>query len=437
MKRTLKLDMSDRNTTICALLLSAGIAVSSGCNVQKIKGNTQKESTKIQIADFQGTPETAAAQAQSLTTTSQGGNTPLEAQAESEPRPTQQPVLTASSNTVNTAPRPSNKPAITSGEQGLEFLDAKVGDISGLPIYVSSFFAPIEARLTALGNDLQLGAWREQAITIINIRLNGIIYDELLRAETIAALTPQQRVGLQSFLNNFRSNLLSENLGSTQLANQRILEQEGITLDEAIRQKELDTLVGITLYEEINRRINISWRDIKQRYERDIDRFQPPPSVTLQVIRVLEPEGELVDSITARLNAGEDFGEIAASEVNSFNKDTSGVTETVLEEDFGETKFFAPAPLNEAVWGLSEGDWTGPVSLGNANFWILYADKKQESTSLYDAQIQLNRELTLERREIERGKYLEGLFERAGVSNREEILLRLLYISEQKFGPNS
>ncbi len=430
MKRSLRLYLHAFENTLCRKILAmtavAGLAISSGCTSHKIAGNRDDNPTPIKIGDFRADP-----------------NAPLLDPVEQEPVETEVALESADPESSSTPVLMSNTPeaptrnAIRSGNDGYEFLDAKVGDISGHPIYVSSFFDPIEDRLKASANQKDLRNWRNDAIEIVKNRLDGIIYDELLRAETLAALTPNQRVGLQSFLKDFRSNILSENLGSKELANRRILEDQGITLDEALRQKELDTLVGLTLYQEINQRINISWRDIKQRYERDIDRFQPEPTVVLQVIRVLEPEGELVNSITNRLNDGEDFAEIAASDVNTFNAETQGIIEILLEDDFGTTEFFAPQPLNEAVWGLSEGEWTGPVSLGNANFWILYAEKHQESKTLYEAQIQLHRELTEERQRIERAEYLEDLIERARVSSRDEILLRLLYIAEQQYGPKS
>lgn len=408
---------------IIAMTAVAGLTLSNGCTSHKIAGNRTDNPTPIRIGDFRADPNAPIAQQETV--------------ASEEVVESPDSGSNTAPNLVSSTPEAPARTAIRSGDDGFEFLDAKVGDISGHPIYVSSFFDSISDRLIASANQKDLRSWRNDAIEIVKNRLDGIIYDELLRAETIAALSPNQRVGLQSFLKDFRSNILSENLGSKELANRRILEDQGITLDEALRQKELDTLVGLTLYQEINQRINISWRDIKQRYERDIDRFQPEPTVVLQVIRVLEPEGELVTSITDRLNGGEDFGDIASSDVNTFNKDSKGIIETLLEGDFASTEFFAPQLLNEAVWSLSEGKWTGPVSLGNANFWILYAEKRQESQTLYEAQIQLHRELTEERRRIERAKFLSDLIERARVSSRDEILLRLLYIAEQQYGPKS
>jgi len=426
MKRSLRLNIHDQSTTLCRLSAVVGLGVLAwnmgGCTSNKIAGNQHDDPTEIRIGDFRGNPNGQAAQS-----AAQPGELP----EVSNIPPTDQSETTLVPITGGEPART----AILSGDDGLEFLDAKVGDISGHPIYVSSFFDPISDRLTAIGQEVDLSTWRRQSIEIIRGRLDGIIYDELLRAETIAALTPQQRVGLQSFLKDFRSNILSENLGSAQLANRRILEEQGVTLDEALRQKELDTLVGLTLYQEINRGINISWRDIKQRYERDIDRYQPPPTVVLQVIMVREPEGERVDSITARLVAGEDFSAIAESIENNFLDDTDGKIERALTDEFGKTPFYAMDIMNEAAWTLDVGEWTGPELIGSNNVWIKYLEHRQESQTLYEAQLQIFRELTQERREIERAEYLEELIERARVSSRDEILLRLLYIAERQYGP--
>ena len=390
------------------------LGVSPGCSIQKVEGNRHKDPTEIRLGDFRGDPDAPAEQA-----------TVEEVVAEAN--------VSVSDQNLDLA---AHRAPITSGDEGLAFFDAKIGDISGHPIYVTSFFEPIEDRLIAISEqERDLNKWRKQVLDIINSHLNGIIYDELLRAETLASLSPQQRVGLQSFLQDFRSNVLSENMGSAQLANRRYLEDQGVTLDEALRQKELDTLVGLTLYQEINRRVNISWRDIKQRYERDIEKYQPSPTVVLQVIMVREPEGELVDSITARLLAGEDFSAIAESIENNFLDDTDGKIERVLTEDFGTTKFYAMDVMNEAAWTLDVGEWTGPVPIGNNNVWIKYLDRMQDSQTLYEAQLEIQRELTNERRAIERREYLLDLIERARVSSAEEILLRLMYIAERKYGP--
>ncbi|MEX0876968.1 MAG: hypothetical protein WD114_05875 [Phycisphaerales bacterium] len=328
---------------------------------------------------------------------------------------------------------PANRPA--SPTNGLRLLDAKVGDVNGKPIFTNSFFEPIEDRLIAEAERLPINEWRESVARIIAARLDGIIADELLRAEAMAALTPNQRVGLQAFMGNFRENLLSENLGSSQLATRRLLEQQGITLDEALRQKEIDTLVQLTLIKEINRGVNVSWRDIKLRYEQDIDEFSPPPTAVLRVIRAFKDDTETIEQITTQLSDGEDFVKIAAGPLNNYNTDAHGMHTALISDTFETTEFFGPAVLNEATSTLSIGESVGPVELGSSVYWIKLMDIQQESVSLYDAQLKIQRDLTFERREEAKNQYFQRLQERARVSTRDEVLLRLFGIAEERYAP--
>lgn len=331
------------------------------------------------------------------------------------------------------SPTLSSQPP-TSGP--LSLLDAKVGDVNGKPIFTNSFFASIEDRLIAEASRLPPRQWRQSAGKTIAGRLDGIIADELLRAEALTALTPTQRVGLQAFLSNFRSNLLSENLGSSQLASRRLQEQQGKSLDEALRQKEIDTLVQLTLIQEVNRRVNVSWRDIKQRYERDIDVYSPPPTAVLRVIRTLKNNAEKVADIQSQLDGGTDFIKIAAGTLNNYNPNTDGMLMVLIEDTYQTTEFFGPADvLNTATQSLAIGELAGPIELGSSVYWIKLMDIKQESISLYDAQLKIQQELTFERRKEARDNYLEKLMERARVSSRDEVLMRLLEIAEQRYGP--
>lgn len=329
-----------------------------------------------------------------------------------------------------TRPNPTGSQSSTQ----LTLLEAKVGDVNGKPIFTTSFFKPIEARLIADADRMPINPWRRQAAGIINEHLNGIIGDELLRAEALTALTPNQRVGLQAFLNNFRNNLLSENLGSSQLARQRLEREEGTTLDEALRQKEIDTLVQLTLIQEVNKRVNVSWRDIQQRYERDIEEYAPPPTAMFRVIRAFK-DTDAVEKIQAELDADTAFIKVCAGPLNTFNADTDGLHTVLIEDTYGSTPFFGSDVLNIPVQNLSIHETVGPIELGSSVYWIMLTDIAQESISLYDAQLKIQRELNFERRKLARDDYLNRLMERARVSSRDEVLFRLVQIAEERYGP--
>lgn len=318
---------------------------------------------------------------------------------------------------------------------GLALLEAKVGDINGKPIYISSFFETIEDRLVAEAARLKGNEWRREAAKIVAGRLDGLIADELLRAEALAALTPQQRQGLRSFLTTFRQDLLTENLGSAQLANRRLQETSGQTLDQALQEKETDTLIRLTLFQEINRRVNVSWRDIQQRYERDIADYNPPPTASFRLIRVATADAAAMADITGRLAAGEAFEAVATAESNTFRREDGGLVLAQFEGEFAEGEFFQAPALNEKARALAAGEVVGPFELGDYTGWLKLEAIEQESISLYDAQLRINQELTLERRGLEQQRYLGKLIERARVSNRDEILLRLLGVAEERYGP--
>lgn len=429
--------ISFQSSTLCNSLVATTILL-CGCSQNKINGPRSQNPDLVVTDDFVDpnaqapSAEQSAQELASQDYLSQQNTTDQSTDLSSE-----SVTLTSPSIIEAQASQPPVSTPITNANQNgtLSLLDAKVGDVNGKPIFTNSFFAPIEDRLTAEAGRLALPNWRNSAGQTIANRLDGIIADELLRAEALTSLTPTQRVGLQAFLNNFRTNLLSENLGSSQLASRRIQQEEGVTLDEALRQKEVDTLVQLTLITEVNRRVNVSWRDIKQRYERDIDEFSPPPTAMFRVIRVNKDDADTVNEVQSQLDSGTDFLKLAAGPLNNFNSDADGFHTVVIEDSFENTTFFGPEVLNEPTRNLSIGESAGPIELGSSIYWIKLMDIVQESISLYDAQLQIQRDLTFERRREAQKQYLDRLMERARVSSRDEVFLRLLQIAEERYGP--
>lgn len=434
--RTNPPSISSKTTCLCSGLLACALLL-GGCSKYKVRGPRSQNPDRVVLDDFIN-PNADDQSPDQQPDIPPPGESEYPIANNSTQQSTESSgdgfTLTAQTNPqTQVVDDPPPMHAVQSGS--LALLDAKVGDVNGKPIFTNSFFAPIEDRLVAEAARLAPQQWRYEAGKAIASRLDGIIADELLRAEALTSLTPTQRVGLQAFLNNFRNNLLSENLGSSQLASRRIQREEGVTLDEALRQKEVDTLVQLTLLQEVNRRVNVSWRDIKQRYDRDIDEFSPPPTAMFRVIRAFKIDADKITQIQSQLDAGTDFLQIAAGPLNNYNTDTDGYHTVVIEGSYEETSFFGPDILNEHTQQLSIGESVGPIELGSSIYWIKLMDIVQESISLYDAQLQIQRDLTFERRNEAREQYLERLMERARVSSRDEVLMRLLQIAEKRYGP--
>lgn len=325
------------------------------------------------------------------------------------------------------APAPTEEPVL---------IDAKIGDINGKPIYASTFFEPIGARLQAEADRLRPPAWERFARQIIRRELDGQIADELLRAEAFSRLSDEQRQGLRAFLVRVREDIVSQSRGSEELTRRRLLEQEGLTPEEKIRQIEELQLVRLALEDEINKRVSVSRRDIEQRYERDREKYNPPPTAVFRLISVPKSQADEVTRITTALNDGASFEELAAEQPNVFRRPDAGLYETPYEEPFEKAEFFRAAPLNEIARELSPGRWTGPHELGSSVYFMRLEEIRQVSISLYEAQIDIERELTRERRQDELERYITRLVERARVADVDQLVERLYDVAARRYGPS-
>ena len=318
---------------------------------------------------------------------------------------------------------------------GPAFVDAKVGDINGRPIYANEFLEPLADRLRAESERLSSASWRRFAQAQIRRELDGLVRDELLRAEAVSSLTPEQRQGLRSFLRSFREDVVSRNLGSQTLAAKRIEEETGQSLDEALQAQEELTLVRLEFQRVINKRVNVSWRDVELRYEQRADEFNPPPTARFRLIRVRTSDKEAIKAVTDALARGVPFAEVASGEHNGFNPEEGGLHEAKFTGEFEDAEFWAVEALNEPARTLSIGQVVGPFEFGSFTGWMTLESITQEKVDLYDAQRQIYEELLTERRNEELTRYIERLMERANVTGLDEIERRLLAIAERRYGP--
>lgn len=420
-------------------LIGCGLAV--GCGGQT--HNNETSGQDLSPADFRAGPEDdAVALAQPETIEMQ----PAEIQPRvSQTRPTlsigpslvanplaapdegiRQAYLTAAGAPE---PDPSGRPVANP-----TLIDAKVGDINGKPIYAGEFFLPLEAAFKASVQELSRESWLQFVRNTITQTMDGMITDELLRAEALARLTPEQQQGLRAFLAKTRDGFLSKNLGSEMLAEEQIRAEFGKSLNDKLRDDRESVLIDLEIRDSIKRRVNVSWRDVQQRYLRDFSDWNPDPVAVFRLIRVMESDADTVASVNERLASGEDFAVLAGEEFNGFNPEAQGVQSTPFSGDFAEGSFFGPAPLNEAAHDLSPGEWTGPIAFSGLVFWLRLESIDERSTSLYDAQLRVESQLLFERRRTELDRYVRRLVDRARVSSREQIIESLYEIAVDRYG---
>ncbi|RMD62714.1 MAG: hypothetical protein D6824_06415 [Planctomycetota bacterium] len=312
-----------------------------------------------------------------------------------------------------------------------------MGQINGRPLFASEFFAPMDARLRAEAKRLPPQQWVQFARREISQALRTRVVNELLLAEARASLTPEQRKGLLAFIENFRETLVSQNQGSEEIAERALLEQEGATLDEKARELLDQELLRMQLRKALADQVQVSWREVEIEYERRKDEFQPPPTITLRMIRIPADDADRRRRVEEALARGESFEAVAKRE-SAWNPEGGGLypRDGALQLDapsLAQADIFGPAPLNEAARSLSPGSWTGPIAFNNALHWLYLEKIEQPSTPLFEAQLQLYNELRNRRLQEAEQRYLEDLINRGSLTDLARMERRLLAFAIERY----
>lgn len=315
-------------------------------------------------------------------------------------------------------------------------LDAKVGDINGRAVFASEFLEPLEGNFRAKALELDHDTWVRFAAEQIQVQLRSMITDELLRAEALSRLSVEQKAGLRRFLQDVRSNLISQSGGSSQRASNKLRREQGLTEQEYLRQHEERTLVRYTIQEEISDRVNVSWRDIVRRYRRDESKYHPEPAARFRIVRVDADDEAAVASVKDALAAGTPFAEVAADEVNTWT-DEDGLKVMPFTPPRSEAEFFGPPALNDPARTIAVGEWTGPIEFGSSLIWLHIESVDQESVPLYDAQLDIAAEIRSERVNQNLERYIDRLLGRASVTDVNRMMLRLIAIATERYGPEA
>lgn len=312
------------------------------------------------------------------------------------------------------------------------FVDAVVGQINGRPVYASEFFAPMDARLRADAARMAPNQWRQQTAQAIRAAVIERMREELILAEFQAQLTPEARQGLFAFVEQMRQRIVAENLGSESLADRRIGESEGLSLDEKVRQQRDREIIRSQLTRAIGDRMYVSWREVELAYERDFDQYNPPRVARLRMIQTRDEAA--ADAVRAALGAGEAFEDVARAH-SAFRAEEGGLWTIELDrEGYASTRIFAPEELNSVAVGLKPGEVSEPFEWSGSTVWLtLEAIEQPRGRSLYEAQLEILNRLREERFVEEQVDYFAKLFGRASVTDVEEMTRRLFAIAEARY----
>ncbi len=334
-------------------------------------------------------------------------------------------------------------------------VDEKIGDVNGRPIFASTILDPMANRLSQKVIEFQGRAakenglvqieqraymkqkvpklpWREAWMVdtqyVIYERLNSFIEDELLRAEAVASFTPDQKKGFFAFMDGLSDQLQRENGGTRSGANQHLQDKGG--LDQYLKDKEEEELIRFQLYQKLQRRINISWRDVQLEYDRQVASREANRRVMIALIQVKADNAENIKSVTDALAAGRPFKEVASEPYNLNHPEKGGVEEKVPGLEYYANSLNVPAQL------LQVGATAGPVAVGPYMYWLhREADTPPPIGPLYLEQAKIERNLWQLKFGIARLNYINRLKARTTMTSESEMVERLVHIAEERFLP--
>ncbi|MBX3388985.1 MAG: peptidyl-prolyl cis-trans isomerase [Phycisphaeraceae bacterium] len=324
------------------------------------------------------------------------------------------------------------------------FVDAKVGDVNNRAIYASAFLNDMIDRLKAKYEEMYKAnpklakkAWRQFARTQIQQKLDAIIEDEVLRAEALNQLQPEQKAGFFNWLQSVRSEVVAENRGIEAAANENLSAQNGTSLDQTMKNREQQELIRFILQTRIYSRANVSWRDIQIAYEKNYDMFNPAPIASFLIFTVSERDTKEIDRIRGLLASGTTFDEIA-EEKTAYMDEQDRLLNRPFEGDYSKADLLGPKELNEEVRKLKPGEWVGPISFRGSAYWIKLERIWKVSEDLYAAQLFLENRLAQGKNDYEKYKFVDRLKKRASFTDVDVMTDRLLALAEDRvFGIDS
>jgi len=327
-------------------------------------------------------------------------------------------------------------------------VESLVGQINGKPVFAGEFLKPLDKNLAAKAASSKTGReWVTEAKRITGTALMTQLQDELFLAEARATLTKEERAGLLNLVSKLRENLTTTTEGSQELANERLMAEEGKTLEEKATDERDKILIRTLVSRYISPRVNISWRDVQREYARNYDTYNPAPTATLRMIWVPRKETgrtpEVVATLAARatdvsakLAAGEKFADLAKDRtLNDFNAGEGGfLASKSFDSSKQDAKLVEDPKVNEKAVALRAGEFAGPIESGNRLVWVFMETiDNAPARDLAEVQLEISSALREKKFGEETSRFINRLIERGSKTDLTLMNERLLLIAADRY----
>lgn len=364
-------------------------------------------------------------------------------------------------------PPPRNSPLAASSES-LVLVDAKIGEINGRPIRVDEMFDPaqgatrlaqiaetqrltrsdwFEARISPPNGDVNYPAtrevWRSLAAAIFRNRLEQMLRDEVLTAEARAELKPDEKHGLQYFVQEQRENRRRA-AGGSKAELERQLRQKNQTEGRFSKDIETQVLIETQVQDKFRSRLKTSWKDVRLYYERNQQTYRPPLKARFRGILIGSDNADGVAEIMKALAAHQPFSEVASLPVNEYRPEEGGLfPDAEFKGPFSQGDFFSASELNAAARTLTKGNATAePIERLDQSgkkvlMWLYLDDIIDNSRPLSDPDVQMEivQRLDSEALNIAVNAYIDRLKKRASFTDIETMTQTLVDIATERYWP--
>lgn len=314
-------------------------------------------------------------------------------------------------------------------------LESVIGQINGRPLFASEILTPLDGRLRAVAEKAkgnQRAFVNESLNDVVGVITNKV-RDELMLAEAQASLPPEARQGLFYFLGKIQQNMVSTQSGSKLQADEALRESTGRTLQQEARDRLERELIITEIRNKIVPRVNIPWRLIRQEYERNYAKYNPPGTAMLRVIMVPADNADSIREAEEAI-ASKAFAEAAEMPFNTFLRSEGGATPRELEGEYADAPLFASPEMTAAAQKLKPGQTTPSIKWQNTLAWVhLDAIDRAPGISLYDAQLEIEATLRERKFAYEREVYYTRLLERGSFTRIESMVQEAMTIAIERY----
>lgn len=313
-------------------------------------------------------------------------------------------------------------------------VDGLIGQINGRPVFAAEFFFPIEDRLVQLGRSGSPTESRDAIIRLVHERFSSYVNSELIIAEAESELTPQMQEGIFAWLGMVEEEITAERGGTRFAAEQSILDETGMTIEEFLEQQRKIGLAGQLLRKQVEPRTIVSWRDIEQAYMSNIALYRPPREVLIgRILLLASRDAEKIQQVTESFARGDGFKEVATSigmeEGGSWRAFTLG--SEGIEGINGLRQ-----NVRDALAGLSVDEASKALEGTSSTAWYaILGYETPPSRSIFDGPVQLGIRAGLEktRYDMEEQRYLRSLRRRWVNDDIKNMELRLFEIALRRY----